>query len=586
MARYDLWKMYYEYTIGKLIEKLNTQKEDIVVDFECGNMRFRKYIKGEYIGIDIKEPRVKKSCFIKCNLDEEFPNIKFDKGILILIMELLKHYGLFVRMLSKHIVERGRLLITIPNFESEHYKYWKNQDLRRKNPTSLLQNKITINQLKTELLRNNFKIIEEGGIFAYPFSKGYRYPFFLRFIPIIKDFKMRSRITTNKMSYYYLIAEKDKEGFHNELRLKTYLNQAITTLFRPIKDKGFWDEQENKIVRALNYEFTKKGKIIWSPDNSIKWRYAPFALMGIMQWRVSSVSTDKHDSKLKAELNYFMEKLKDKRILSIMPSYGICPLILSFSLAYKVFQNENYKEIAWSLYEYSIKRFSFNNSEDCLCLYGWCFLYEIEKDNNLLSNINKYLENIVRKQNRKGIFIFNNSTTRKHQNQMYTLWGIGKAIEVTGRREFLVNMERAIDYTIKQRMLNNGAFIWEDVPILKKLIYRLRSIRHKSKNLVLYWTLLFECHQTFFVNAVFQYYKAGGNKNYDPEIRRAIDWIYGQNVLEKDLVTISSIGVPMRMMDIKGKMDIDGQMFKGAYEIGSYIIALTSLIEKGKYQSV
>ena len=201
ITRCDLWRMYYEYVIGKLIEKLEIQKQDIVADFGCGNMRSRRYIKGEYIGIDIKEPSVKKGRFIKCNLDEGFPNIQFDKGILILIMELLKYYEFFIRMLSEHIVEGGRLLITVPNFESEHYKYWKNRDLKRKNPTSLLQNKITINQLRIELLRNNFKITEEGGVFAYPFSKGYRYPFFLRFIPIIKNFKIRSRITINKMSF-------------------------------------------------------------------------------------------------------------------------------------------------------------------------------------------------------------------------------------------------------------------------------------------------------------------------------------------------------------------------------------------------
>jgi phage pi2 protein 07 len=217
--RYELWEIYYEYQIGKLIEKLEIQKDDIVVDFGCGNMRFRKYIKGEYIGIDLKEPNMKKGHFIKCDLDEDFPNIKFNKGVLILIMELLKHYDFYIRMISKHIIEGGRLLITIPNFQSEHYKYWKNQDLKKKNPTSLLQNNITMNQLKTELLRNNFKVIEEGGLFAYPFSKGYRYPFFLRFIPTIKDVEMKGRIPINKMSYYYLIAERDKEVPHNELRL-------------------------------------------------------------------------------------------------------------------------------------------------------------------------------------------------------------------------------------------------------------------------------------------------------------------------------------------------------------------------------
>jgi len=578
--RYDLWKIYYEYRIGKLIEKLEIQKKDIVIDFGCGNMRFKKYIKGKYIGIDIKEPNVKKGYFIKCNLDEEFPDIKFNKGVLILVVELLKMYDFFFRMLSKHIMEGGRLLITIPNFQSEHYKYWKNQDLKKKNPTSLLQNNITMNRLKTELLRNNFRVIEEEGIFAYPFSKGYRYPFFLRFIPIIKVVEMKGRIPVNEMSYYYLIAGKDKEHPIMNYDYRTYLNQALNILFRSTKNNGFWDEEENKIIRALNYEFTKENKIVWSPDNSVKWRYAPFALMGVMQWRASGIFNGTYDSKIKAELAYFIEKVKDKQILSKMPSYGIGPLILSFSLAYAVFHDEKYKDVAWELYEYSAKRFNFSNSEDSLLLYGWCYLYEIGKNKSLQNSIINVLETIIKKQNEQGLFIFENPTTKRHQNQMYTLWGVGKAIEVSNKKEYLPNIEKTLNYTIKYRMLKNGAFIWEDLPFKEKLKSK---FIYKIKNVIPDWELLFECHQTFFVNAVFQYYKAAGEKYYDPYVKRAMDWIYGNNSLNKNLVEISGIGVPMRMMSIKGKMDVNGQMFKGSYEIGSYVMALTNLIQSGRF---
>ena len=359
-----------------------------------------------------------------------------------------------------------------------------------------------------------------------------------------------------------------------------YLHQAVNALFRPTKDNGFWDEQENRIIRALNYEFTKEGKIIWSPDNSVEWRYAPFALMGVMQWRASSISDDTYDSKIKAELAYFIDKVKDKQILSKMPSMGIGHLILSFSLAYAVFHDEKYKDVAWKLHEYSAKRFNFNNSEDSLLLYGWCYLYEIEKNDSLLNSIINVLETIIKKQNEKGLFIFENPTTKRHQNQMYTLWGVGKAIEVSNKKEYLPNIERTLDYTIKYRMLNNGAFIWEDLPFIEKLKSKFIC---KIKNVIPDWELLFECHQTFFVNAVFHYYKAGGEKYYDPYVKRAMDWIYGNNSLNKNLVEISGIGVPMRMMSIKGKMNVNGQMFKGSYEIGSYVMALTNLIQSGRF---
>jgi len=38
------------------------------------------------------------------------------------------------------------------------------------------------------------------------------------------------------------------------------------------------------------------------------------------------------------------------------------------------------------------------------------------------------------------------------------------------------------------------------------------------------------------------------------------------------------IGVPWRMMDKKGRINIGGQNFKGAYEVDSYIMALSDIL--------
>jgi len=354
-----------------------------------------------------------------------------------------------------------------------------------------------------------------------------------------------------------------------------YLNQALETIFRPAQDNGFWDEKEGKIIRALKYEFTEDGKVTWSPDDDIKWRYAPFALMGIMEWRTSRIANDKYDPKIKTGLEYFAKKVQDKQVLSQIPSYGIGPLIVSSSLAYKLLHDEKYKNIALDLYKYSIKKFNFHHSEDSLLLYGWSFLYDVEKDSNLAEDISTNLECIIKKQNDSGLLTFENQTTKRHQNQMYTLWGIGKAIEILGRTEYLPNIERTLDYTIKQRMQSDGALIWEDASLAQRLK---SSLIKRIKHTYWGWELLFECHQTFFVNAVFQYYRANGKRNYDKYIELAMDWIFGNNALGKNFAEVSDIGVPMRMMTIKGDMNIDGQKFKGAYEVGSYIIALTNLL--------
>ena len=272
---------------------------------------------------------------------------------------------------------------------------------------------------------------------------------------------------------------------------KEYLDKALRALFRPIENNGFWDSKNNKFIKSLKCE-VKNNKIVWFPDYSENWRYTPFALMGVMYWRNSIISNNFYDDQIKDELEYFVHQINDEKILASMPSYGIGPLIMAFSLASRLFNNKNYKEIAIYLYQYSRRKFNFNNSEDSLLLYGWSWLYEIFPDYISKKDIARVLKFIIRKQNRRGLFIFKNLlTTKKHQNQMYILWGVGKAIEVLKEKKYLVNIEKTIDYTIKNRMLPNGALLWEDH------VFWLRTLKNKIINREPGWNYLFECHQTF-----------------------------------------------------------------------------------------
>lgn len=365
--------------------------------------------------------------------------------------------------------------------------------------------------------------------------------------------------------------------------ISKYLNLALETLFRSVEKQGFWNSQDKKIVGAIRYRIGRNDELIWDFNASNSWRYEPFALMGVLHWRNSRIASNAYDQNIKFELDYFTKKIHDKGILSQISSYEIGPLIVSFSYAYKIFQDEKYKNIAWYLYNYSKEKFDFNDSEDGLLLYGWSFLNKFHEDINLKNVINKALEDIIQKQNEKGLFIFENLSTERHQNQMYVLLGIGKAIEVLGRKEYLKNIEKTLDYTINNRMLDNGAFIWNDpYPIIKFW----KKIVGKIVGIVPHWELLFECHQTFFINAALQYYKSGGKKDYNKNLSQAVDWIYGKNILRKSLVELSGIGVPIRVMTINGNINVNMQKFKGTYEIGSYIMTLTGLIELLSFKNI
>jgi hypothetical protein len=355
---------------------------------------------------------------------------------------------------------------------------------------------------------------------------------------------------------------------------EAHLESAIECLLRPVESNGFWDTDEEKILRALDYQLAG-AEITWTPDDDIQWRYAPFALMGLTHWRDSSLGHDAHDQKIRRELEYFAERVTDPETRAEMPSYGLGPLIASFARAGDRFDDE-YTSIARDLFEYTSERFNFDHAEDSLLAFGWAHLYERAPDDDLRSALEEALWQMNERLTPDGVFEFENHTTRRHQNQMYTLWGLCRAIDATGLDGYLDSAERVLDYAIDVRMRDDGAFIWEDVPYWRRAW---REAQKYGGRRPPHWDFLYECHQTFFVNAVAEYYRAGGEREYTDTVGTAMNWIYGDNSLGRDLVEMSGLGVPMRQMTVDGRMDVPDQMYKGAYEIGSYIMAVTNILD-------
>ncbi|EJN57844.1 class I SAM-dependent methyltransferase [Halogranum rubrum] len=368
-----------------------------------------------------------------------------------------------------------------------------------------------------------------------------------------------------------------------KLDYERYLDDALDCLFRPMGENGFWNEDEGRMIRALDYDIDESGGIHWSPNDENQWRYATFALMGLMEWRVSEEGDDRYDDELRSQLAYFADAIEDEATLGEMPSYGIGPLTLAFSLADDVFGGDesdvDHLAVATDLFTHAEGRFDFSNSEDSLLLYGWTYLYERTGDEAVHDAIDGAMYEIVEQQNAwKTLFYFDNPTTRRHQNQMYTLWGLCRGIEVTGRTGYLENVEQVLDYTIEERMEDDGSFIWEDPSNRTLAGMELRQRLGVRDGRPPHWEFLYECHQTFFVNAVAHYYAAGGEKNYDREVGAAMEWIYATNTRGVNLAEASGLGVPMRFMTRDGRMNVADQQFKGAYEVGSYVMALSNLL--------
>jgi hypothetical protein len=369
------------------------------------------------------------------------------------------------------------------------------------------------------------------------------------------------------------------------------LDDALDCLFRPTTQNGFWDRRAERIVRELTYEVKGADALRgetpdpgavsfdWTPGDEIQWRYASFAVMGAMTWRQSALGTDAYDPKLRAELDYFAARVDDEATLAEVPSYGVGPLVDAFARAGAVL-DEAYRETAWTLYRHSRTAFDFSHAEDALLPFGWVTLLETapadEATDDLLADVDDALWRVNDRVSGEGLFDFDNGTTRRHQNQMYSLWGLCRGIRATDRPGYLDTVERVLDYTVAERMRPDGAFVWEDVPAPKRARFELLKRLGKRPP---HWDFLYECHQTFFVTAVAEYYAAGGERSYDREVRRAMAWVFGDNALGTDLTDLSGIGIPMRFLTTDRRVDVPDQQFKGAYEVGAWLLALTRLLD-------
>lgn len=378
----------------------------------------------------------------------------------------------------------------------------------------------------------------------------------------------------------YLVVGAEPAGYDGRLRA------AVEALFRPAAAAGFWDDDRGTFLRAQRYGLPGDvasgdgAGLEWRPERRTEGRYGPFALMGAMKWRASPYGTDEWDDRLRSALSHYADRVASRADDGI-PSYGLGPLVAAFALADRVYGD--WLDVGRDLAAATRERVAFRDSEDVLLLYGWSHLADRLEDPALDRAIDDAAWRIVDRQDPEtGLFAFENSTDRRHQNQMYACWALSKAVEYSGADGYLENVERVLDYTVDERMRDDGAFRWDDVGFLREhgteAFYDLTDRRG-----VPHWQLLFSCHQTFFVNAVAHYRRAGGERSYDRRVRRAMAWIDGTNPRGVDLVDASGLGVPLRFTTTDGRIDVPEQRFKGSYEVGSYVMALVNLLEWGGY---
>ncbi len=361
------------------------------------------------------------------------------------------------------------------------------------------------------------------------------------------------------------------------------LQGMLDALFRPVEQNGFWSEADGRIFRALNFEFDDAGRLQWSPDPGERFRYVPMALMGIAMWRLSQLGDDRYDDKLLRNLHYFRGMLEDSTTLRTLPSYGAGPLIYAMTRLHEVWPEERLDETAELIGAFALNNYQFRYNEDALVLMGLSTRCE-RLTSDQRAAMQRGAATLRSIQDEKGLYRTQEyRTSFKHQNQMYTIWGLGHSDMALGENSSLEGMRRCLQYTIDSRMQSDGALLWHHY---RDVWHRLHCFGQSLLGRVPEPIRLYSCHQAFFIYAIEVYRQCAGTLDAFSEAREnALRWEYGQNVIGEDLIDKSGIGVPMRIMLTSGQLDVPTQRFIGVYEIGAMIMCMVSLLEELNHSS-
>ena len=352
----------------------------------------------------------------------------------------------------------------------------------------------------------------------------------------------------------------------------------LDAFFRDVADNGFWSEAEGRIVRALKFKSVGQGELEWSPDMDERFRYGPMALMGVAMWRLSQLGDDRYDDKLVRNLRYFRDLLTQPDVVARVPSYGAGPLIYALGRLHEIWPDEGFYASAESLGNLALDRYKFKFNEDSLVLMGLAALGD-QLTGEQQAKMRKASESLLALQDSKGLFRNpDHNTSFKHQNQMYTIWGLGHCDRVLGETRSVESLRRCLQYTIDNRMTSDGALLWHHY---RNWLHRAHSTTMSFVGRVPEPIRLYSCHQAFFVYAVQVYQQLTKDPKAFADARDlALQWLYGQNVAGVDLFDRSGIGIPMRIMLLSGEMDVATQRFVGIYEIGAMIMCMVCLLEE------
>ena len=171
--------------------------------------------------------------------------------------------------------------------------------------------------------------------------------------------------------------------------------------------------------------------------------------------------------------------------------------------------------------------------------------------------------------NSRGIVASGDKRAPYHQRLMYSCWGLAGAAAALQRPDLSAAANAILEFVVKRRMDPDGGIRWHSLLEPSATSLGLPRLYPWGSN------LYYECHQCFFAIAAHLTRSAPGGKDYRPEAARAINWIFGDNRWGLDLSQLGAPGLPARCISRRGSLHTWRNRFKGFYEVGSYLWALS-----------
>ena len=352
------------------------------------------------------------------------------------------------------------------------------------------------------------------------------------------------------------------------MNINTNLNNALKIIFRESDSIGFWDNKNKIILEKLIHDKDWNWKVMKSNSH----RYGLFAIsMILLSKEIYNLDTKEYDKKIINFINWIYTN-RDKLTFSELTYGGLLAIILGKKI-YRLDKIElnAIDELLTNTYNNIIP---FTDNQNSLILIASKYYLDQKKSEAQLNNLKKLTNVILRSVNKRLFFETGDIRAIYHQRIMYCLWGLLFASNYHNSKEIKTIVEDVLNYVWENRRDEKyDAFLWHPAFYLVKTRYKIIVPIYNPKPS----KYLYECHQTFFANAINFYQKFNGTNLFQLEKEKALDWIFGENILNSDLTSLSKIGIPNRIMSLEGNVFIKGQQFKGSYEIGSYILSLSEM---------